>query len=104
VEPVNGRSAELFVVDTSKALSTLFQKHPAEFEFLAGCMLEYEASEGLFKARHPIVEIKDGKISPVSSFICCLPSNTLLWHLTNFYLASFSGSLQQFRPLQLHHC
>uniref|UniRef100_A0A915DFS0 Uncharacterized protein n=1 Tax=Ditylenchus dipsaci TaxID=166011 RepID=A0A915DFS0_9BILA len=61
VESLNGRSAQLFVVDTTQALALLFKRHPAQFEFLAQCMLEY--SEDCFDRNILFVKSKMEKLS-----------------------------------------
>lgn len=63
----NTTSARLFLVDSFKALTLLAKRYPAEFEFLAHHVLEY--SEGVFRARHPVCHVVNGKIISVRFFI-----------------------------------
>lgn len=50
-----GGPAELSVVDTRKALTDMRKWFPVEFDFLAGCVLEYE--DGPFRSAHPICKM-----------------------------------------------
>lgn len=62
VDNLHNRASELFIVDTAKALATLAQRYPQEFEFLEQCTLEY--SEGTFRSRHKMCHIHNGRIFP----------------------------------------
>lgn len=63
VDTLNGL-AEISVVDTSRALKELCERHPNEFDFLANSVLEY--NEGPFRSTHPICKMDEpsGHILP----------------------------------------
>lgn len=63
VDNLGAKSAEVFIVDSAKALAIMAKMHPKEFEFLAQCTLEY--SEGLFRSMHKVIHVSNGRILPV---------------------------------------
>lgn len=58
--------ANISMVDGEIALAKLAKEHRDAFEFLAQCKLKY--STGLFRAKHSIINIENGRISPVNYF------------------------------------